>query len=365
MLETYARIEFPDADRYFPTILDALEAHQLPVRREGPQRAIAGPGSEVALEIRGNRLDVTINCRDAASLNSMRYSVTSLIDFNAREAAPQIHWEGDMAGDTLPPQLQLLQVTNTEQITPRMRRIWFSGDDLTRYDTVEQLHSRLFFKRGRGIPTDWPVMTDAGQIRWPDGNAALDTRVYTVRSVDLAASRLAVDFFLGDHDGPATRWAHGAEPGDGVGFIGPAARGLVRAPFQVLAGDETGLPGIARCLEALDRGAEGVALIEIEGPQDEQELSAPDGMAVRWLWRGRVSPGTSNLLEKAFAEIDWPTDREQCAFWCGAEYGAFRSMRRAVRDLGIPASNTVAFAHWRNGMSEPDIAAAGSSAIRD
>ncbi|MFG6082390.1 siderophore-interacting protein [Paracoccus litorisediminis] len=364
-MQAHARIAFPAAEDYFQIILDALDAHMLPTRRIGPHEAVAGTQDEIHLCIQDGRLDVDIRSDDPAQLNSMRYSVTSLIDFNAREAALAIVWQGDRAGDTLPAELQVLHVVGTETLGPNFRRIWFTGADLARYNTVAQLHCRLLFKRGRGVPEAWPMMTDAGRIRWPEGRALLDTRLFTIRHVDLAGARLAVDFHLGSHAGPATDWARGAQPGDGVGFIGPAAQGLVEAEFHVFAGDETGLPGIARCLAALGHETKGVALIEIDGPQDEQIICAPRGCDIRWLHRQGAPAGTTRLLVDAFDNIDWPQDLARAAFWCGAERDAFVELSRVARALGLPRDRITGYAHWRRGMSEPEIAAAGSSAIRE
>lgn len=365
MFKTTTCIDFPCLDTYLPDILDALEAHQLPVRRGALNQLIVGAEGEIALTVRPERLDITIQCQDRMMLNRLRYAVTSLIDFNAREVEPRIVWQGDTIGSTIPPDLQPLTVVATEYVTPRMRRIWFTGDDLARYDTLHQLHCRLLFRRGRGKPEVWPLMTDTGRIRWPEGAEKLDTRIYTVRSVDIGVGRLAVDFYLDDHGGPATNWARGAEPGDVVGFIGPAAQGPVIAQFQVFAGDETGLPGIARCLEALGANTRGVALIEVNGVEDEVPITAPPGVEIRWLYRRGAQPGTSRVLVEEFERICWPDNLERCSFWCGCEYRAFRELRQKARDLGLRSGQMVVFAHWRAGMSEPDIAAAGSRAIRD
>lgn len=365
MLKAHARIAFPAAADYFPTILEALEAHKLPVHRLSETEAHAGEGAEISLKLSEDRLDVSIACADGAMLNSLRYSVTSLIDFNARDAAPHVVWQGDTAGETLPADLQVLRVVATEALNRSTRRIWFAGGDLSRYDTVAQLHCRLLFKSGRGMPQHWPMMTDEGRIRWPEGRALLDTRVYTIRAVDLEAGRVAIDFHLGHSGGPATRWARDAQPGDGVGFIGPAAQGLVPAQFHVFAGDETGLPGIARCVEALAPAARGVALIEVDGPEDRQEITSPPGVELRWLYRNGAAPGTTPLLADAFNAIVWPDDLTGVALWCGAERDAFVAILRRARALGVPREKIVAFAHWRRGMSEPEIAAAGSNAVRD
>ena len=128
--------------------------------------------------------------------------------------------------------------------------------------------------------------------------------------------------------------------------------------------DETGLPGVLRCMEALPLETRGVALIEVDGPEDRQEVATPASMVLRWLYRNGAAPGTTQLLEQAFAEIDWPEDPTTAGFWCGAERQTFVRLWRAVRARGLLNGQIVAFAHWRRGMSEPEIAAAGSSSVR-
>lgn len=364
MFEAQAKIDFPEIEHYFPILLEALGAHGLPVRTIGSHTARAGKNDEIELHVGPAQLAVCLQCANGAALNAMRYYVTSLIDFNARDVAPQVRWTGAEVGETLPPDLSVFLVDGIEQITPHMRRVWFKGKDFIRYDTLEHLHSRLLFKQGRGVPEAWPQMTDAGRIRWPDGRAQLDTRVYTIRRIDHDAARLAVDFFVGDHDGPATQWARHAAVGDGVGFIGPAAHGLVCAQFYVFAADETGIPGVLRCLEALGRDVCGVALLEVDGPQEVQQISAPPRVEVNWLYRNGAAPGTTNLLETAFDRISWPEDMTQVAFWGGMERKAFVNLSRAVKALGVPREKINAFAHWRRGMNEPEIAAAGSKSVR-
>lgn len=64
----------------------------------------------------------------------------------------------------------------------------------------------------------------------------------------------------------------------------------------MLAGDETGLPGIARILAEMPAQARGIALVEIGDKADAQRLKRPDGVELRWLRRGAVSAGRSTLL---------------------------------------------------------------------
>ena len=64
----------------------------------------------------------------------------------------------------------------------------------------------------------------------------------------------------------------------------------------LLAGDITALPAIARWLEMMPAAAAGWVFVEITDPSQEIELTVPEGVEVRWLHRGDVPAGHSDLL---------------------------------------------------------------------
>ncbi|MFB9970026.1 SIP domain-containing protein [Pseudoroseomonas cervicalis] len=309
------------------------------------------------------RLDLRVEAPDGPAFNRLKHDLTSLIDFVAREEGLAIAWTGDAAGAVLPPDLRILTVREVRDLTPGMRRVTFAGHDLARYDAPDQLHGRLLFQ-AKGVATpEWPRLDDHGRVVWP-GSGRLDSRIYTLRRVDAAAGTLAIDFVRHGGDGPGIRWLAQAAPGDVVGLLGPAAHGPRPAAWSLLAGDETGLPGIARILEGMPATARGVALIEVAGPAEEQALRHPPGVEIRWLHRGAAAPGGTRLLLEATRGLTLPQDRAEIFCWIGAEYAAFRDLRHhLLREAGLSAGQCVAFSHWRRGMSEEEIAAAGASAI--
>lgn len=302
-------------------------------------------------------LKVEIKTPSPTIMNQLKYSLTSLVGFHFRNRFKPVNWLGDDLNETLPEDLQCMKVRRTEHLSPNFRRVWFSGEDIAKYDTLNNLHARLLFKRGRGTPLEWPRMTSNGSIRWPSGDKKLDTRIYTIRHVDLEKNELAVDFFLSDHTGPATDWARYAIAGDQVGFIGPGAHGIVRAGYTIYVGDETGLPGIARCLEALGPSDKGIALIYTRNSSDQLKFVTPSGFKVHWI------DAKSQDIANVFATFELPIDASNCGLWCGAEYSLFKQVKRFGEDQAIPKENTVAYAHWRDGMNEPDIVAAGSASV--
>jgi hypothetical protein len=70
------------------------------------------------------------------------------------------------------------------------------------------------------FPQQVGLLQVAEVVRFPDGAPEQHIRNYTARSVDPAAGRLTIDFFLHEEPGRAGNWATGATPGDTVGFGG-------------------------------------------------------------------------------------------------------------------------------------------------
>jgi NADPH-dependent ferric siderophore reductase len=284
------------------------------------------------------------------------------IAFIARTENLTLNWSGDTTGPMLPHDLRELQVLRTHAVTPRTKRVVFSGKDLGPYDRPDQIHCRLLFQPDGTSDPQWPRLDDGGRIVWPD-SAALPSRVYTIREIDAAAGLITIDFFLHEKPGPATRWAIQARSGSTVGMLGPAGNGPKPADWYLLAGDETGLPGIARILAELPEQARGVALVEVGSDEDEQPLRHPSGVELRWLHRNGARQTPSTLLVEAVRACTWPDDPASAFFWGGCELQAFRAIHRHLRDeIDLPRDRRVLYSHWHRGMSEEDIIAVGGEA---
>ena len=113
-------------------------------------------------------------------------------------------------------------------------------------------------------------------------------RTYTVRHVDAERREISIDFVVHGEHGVAGPWAASVEPGQPAYLMGPSGAYAPdpAADWHLLAGDEAGLPAISAALEALPPDAVGQAFIEVSGPDDEIALIAPDGVEVRWIYRG-------------------------------------------------------------------------------
>lgn len=359
-----SHIPFPNVAHYFADIVDSIATHNMSIQQTGQDVAVISPFGEAQLSKGHNTLNIIITSDDANHFNRLKHELTGLIDFVARPEHLNIQWVGDRPGAVFPPDLRILTVAQISDVTPSMRRVIFKGQQLTHLATTQQIHCRLLFQPPGSRSYQWPQLDDNGRIQWPK-NGRLTSRILTIRHIDAAQGLLTIDFVMHAGTGPATSWVRQAQPGDVVGVLGPAAQGLKSADYYLLAGDETGLPGIARILEALPTEAQGVALIEVNGTDDEQALLKPAGIELRWLHRAPAAAGTTTCLESALKTVPLPTTAtSRILAWVGTEYHAFKRIRHYLRqDLNLPTDQVIAFSHWRHGMSEEDIVKVGASAI--
>ncbi|APO76908.1 siderophore-interacting protein (plasmid) [Rhizobium etli 8C-3] len=357
-----AVVRFPKINEYIDPIVDSIATHDMAVEETDGVHYIHSPFGDATFEATGDGFRLTVEASDSGGLNRLKHALVGPIGFIAAREKLEIHWEGDRAEPALPDDLRILYVRSIEDIAPRFRRITFRGENLERYDRDDQLHCRLIFQpRGIAEPL-WPMLDHRGHVVWPD-NAAVPTRVYTIRRIDTARQEIAIDFALHANPGPATRWAMDARPGDLVGILGPAANGPKHAEFYVLAGDETALPGIARILENLPTNVAGHAFIEIDSKADELPLRYPSGVTIHWLHRAGAVSGTTTLLMDAITSVRWPENLERSFFWGGCEHKAFSALYQYLKkELSLPRDRFVLYSHWHKSLSEEEIIAQGGEA---
>jgi NADPH-dependent ferric siderophore reductase len=244
--------------------------------------------------------------------------------------------------------IEVLAVAAVADVTPSVRRVVLSGSPAAvaaAGPTVNLLVPRV----GDPAPR-WPRIAKDGRIVWPDGTHGISLRSYTARHQDPETGQVEIDFVL-HGDGPAAAWAAAAAPGALLGVAGAGALGERTAAHLLLAGDETALPAISRILAAAPAWTQGVALLEVAGPAEEQPLSAPDGVDVRWLHRDATPPGESTLLADAVAALDRP-DGDDVFAWVAAESGAVRAIRADLRGRwGLGRSQHHAIGYWRRGRA--------------
>lgn len=255
---------------------------------------------------------------------------------------------------------QLLRVDRTERLSPGFVRLHFGGPGVHRFlddadpqklAMSDRYVKLLFAKPELGLTP--PYDFDALRERLPLEDLP-SRRTYTVRSIDPAAGTIAIDFVVHGDDGVAGPWAVRAQPGDVV--VAASGPGGGFAPDDapdaeyLLLGDESALPAIASTLEALAPDATGLALIEVAGPAEEQGLTHPAGVRIRWLHRAATGaePGTL-LVDAVRALAPVPGAR----VFAHGERGAMKRVRVVLTDgWGLDRRSLSLSAYWALGRAE-------------
>ncbi len=244
-------------------------------------------------------------------------------------------------------------------VTPGLRRLTLTGEQLEAHTTTEGFTQRefvstgfdddvrLFFPYPGHDEPVLPIVKDGG-VSFPRDPRPL-ARVYTVRRYDPASRELDIDV-VRHGVGVATTWAYRAQPGDRVHVAGPAASsGLPEGFDQLLAaGDDTALPAIARLLDELPETAKALVFIEVAQDEHRPELRELPGVTVTWLVRGDSGAPAGSLLIEAVRAAELPQGRTYA--WLAGEQAIVRDLRRhLVEDRGMDKGDIDFTGYWRRG----------------
>lgn len=248
----------------------------------------------------------------------------------------------------------ILTVERVEDVTPRMRRVHFGGPGVAGYvNAGAHLPNVKLYFPVPGQPLDLPERGERGWV-WKPGQRER-VRTYTVRSLADDASAMSVDFVRHSGISVAASWAESAAPGDQIAALAGGGVVVGEADWVLLAGDETALPAIAGTLERFGPQQRGLALIEVAGPEEEQDLAAPQGVELRWLHRRGAAPGTTTLLSDALAAVEFPAAElaaGQVEVWVSAESAVVRFARSHLKECGFPRRQQLIIGYWNRGIDE-------------
>jgi NADPH-dependent ferric siderophore reductase len=212
-----------------------------------------------------------------------------------------------------------LVVGGTEQLTPNMRRVYFTASDL----------AELVWKPGQDLV-----------LEFPQGR-----RHFTIRKFD--GHMLAIDFVL-HGGGAAGAWVRAAKIGDRITAVGPRGHTYVRsADWHLLVGDETSIPAIFAMLESLSRTDRAFAFIEIADDAERQPLESAAAVQLTWLPRQGAPPGPSSILLAAVEAFDFPQGLGHASII--GETHNVRAIRRRLMERGLGKDQCSAEGYWRPG----------------
>lgn len=113
---------------------------------------------------------------------------------------------------------------------------------------------------------------------------------------------------------------------------------------------------IGATIESLPADARGLAFLEVDGDADVQAIAAPAGVELRWLLRGGVPAGDSELLVTAVRDATWPDGRVQV--FAHGERGYMKALREVLyAQRGLERSQVSLSGYWAHGRVEDDFQA--------
>jgi NADPH-dependent ferric siderophore reductase len=251
---------------------------------------------------------------------------------------------------------RLAQVVSVEQVTPHMVRIVLGGDGLagfgagafTDHYVKLQLPPRGATYSAPFEPED--IKARLPREQWPR------TRTYTVRAWDAQREELTIDFVVHGDEGVAGPWAAGAQPGDTVQLSGPGGAYTPDpdAAWHLMVGDPAVIPAISASLARIPAGVPVHVLLEVDGADDEQELTTPGELHLTWIHRDPAPGAAGDGSEPLAAAIEAYTfpDGPVHAFVHG-EASTVRAVRRHLLvDRAIPRESVSVSGYWKRLRTE-------------
>lgn len=260
--------------------------------------------------------------------------------------------------------LNTFEVVRTEQLTPHLIRVVLGGEGFDTFTPNDNTDSyvKIAFVPDRVDVAALPQPLTMDSFNELPAEDRPTVRTYTVRRVDAERREISIDFVVHGEHGVAGPWAASAVPGQPAYVTSPngAYSPDPAADWHLFAGDEAAIPAISTALEALPDNAIGQVFIEVAGPEDEIALKAPDGVEIRWIYRGgradlvlEDAAGDNAPLIAAVKEADWLPGQVQ-VFIHGEAQAVMHNLRPYIRkERGVDAKWAASISgYWRRGRTE-------------
>ena len=249
----------------------------------------------------------------------------------------------------------LTSVVRVEDVNPHLKQVTVGGGDLTTFRPLgpDTFLYVLLPPEGRDELTIDQSFTWAGYQEMPEEERPVGA-YYTLRRWRPEVAEIDLLFVLHGDDGPASRWAYRAKPGDPVALWGPrtAYEPPADTDWLLLAGDETGLPAISVTLENKPAGLPAEVYVELDGPDNRLPLPDSPEIDVRWIYRGHAEAGTTSLLADAVKAR--PLRPGNVYAWGGAESRSVTALRKHLRQTcGFDQSRVCMVGYWRHATTPP------------
>ncbi|MFT4217986.1 MAG: SIP domain-containing protein [Micropruina sp.] len=259
---------------------------------------------------------------------------------------------------TFPINVRRLRVARIVDLSPGLRRITLTGEQLGAFSTedgiaVPPLRSEGFddhvkvIVAGPGQDAPVPPIQVPGHLNWAPPGGRPHAKDYTPRRWDPVAGELDLEF-VRHGDGAAARWAETVAVGDPAWIAGPKSSALLPTGIDwlLVAGDETALPAIGRLLDEVPDDLPLRVLIEVPDARYEVPLPQRPLAVVQWVHRGAAAPGTSGVLADAVRNLAWLDG--QVYAWVAGEASTIKPIRTHLKnDRLLPREQFEVTGYWR------------------
>ena len=229
-----------------------------------------------------------------------------------------------------------VQVAAITDISPHMRRITLSGQDLSEFqDDCVGGYIKFLFDDGTQSK---PAM-----------------RTYTIRAFKRESCCIDVDFVVHGTEGIASSWASSAKTEHRIKIAGLGPRKLPNqeADWFFLIGDMSALPALSINLESLAESAEGYALILVDDMADKQNLIAPEGIQIEWIHADHSTRSEPEKLFDAVQKKPWMGGTP--AVWLAGEFSLVKRLRQYFKsEMKVSKAYSYYSSYWKYGLTEPD-----------
>jgi NADPH-dependent ferric siderophore reductase len=182
-----------------------------------------------------------------------------------------------------------------------------------------------------------------------DGDRPVRRR-YTIRALDREQRLLTIDV-VRHADGPGERWVAAARPGDRIEGIGPRGKIFLApdADWHLFAGDDSALPAFLAMAGAVPAGARALVILEVPGPDGEQDVVTAADTEVAWLHRDGRPAGDPAALVEAAGAVALPPGRGH-AYLAGEATVVLR-LRETLAARGLAPEQISPKAYWGRGKA--------------
>jgi NADPH-dependent ferric siderophore reductase len=223
---------------------------------------------------------------------------------------------------------RIVDVHAVDRLSPSLLRVTVGGPGLDGFAPLGVPDEGCVFNFPEPGTGGEPV---AGVGRW-----------YTVRRYDAAAREMDVEIVL-HAGGVGGEWAAAARVGDRLRITHHNSwfRRPDDAAWQLLVGDVTALPAIARICGESGHRVPTTAVVEIPDPADRRDL----GVETRWIDNPTLA-GAGSVLHEVVTGLSLPAGPGYV--YVAGEVAATRAVRKHLRhERGMPATGYGVIGYWR------------------